>query len=143
MSRIHLDLPEKFKFETELAVRVSDLNYGGHVGNDRILLLMQEARVIFYRGLGFQSEVSLEGSSIGQIVTDAIVVYKSEGFLGDTFLVKIAVDEFTKYGFDMFYLLQNKDTGKEVARGKTGIICFDYATRKVASVPQKLIAALR
>lgn len=142
MPRVHLALPEKFKFETELVVRVSDLNYGGHVGNDRILLLMQEARVIFYRSLGYQNEVNLE-EGVGQIVTDAIVVYKSEGFLGDTFLVKIAIDEFTKYGFDMFYLLQNKDTGKEIARGKTGIICFDYTARKVTSVPQRLVTALR
>lgn len=136
MARIHFDLPEKFIFETELSVRVSDLNYGGHVGNDRILLFMQEARVIFYRNLGFQSEVSLEGE-IGQIVTDVLVVYKSESFLGDVLTIKIAVADFTKYGFDMIYLLQDKVTGRSVASGKTGIVCFDYTKRKVASIPER------
>jgi acyl-CoA thioester hydrolase len=140
--RIHLDLPEKFIFETELTVRVSDINYGGHVGHDTILTLMQEARVVLYRQLGFQDEVSFEGS-VGQVIADVVVVYKSESFLGDVLVVKIAVADFTKYGFDMFYQLQNKGTGKEVARGKTGIVCFDYARKKVAPVPEILSRQLQ
>lgn len=141
MPRLQLDLPDTFLFETELTVRVSDLNYGGHVGNDRILLLMQEARVIFYRSLGFKDEVSLEGS-IGQIVADAIVLYKAEAFLGEILVIKIQVKDLTRFGFDMYYLLSTKVDGKEVARGKTGIICFDYSKRKVASIPEKLSSAL-
>ena len=61
MSRIEIQLPENFIFQTEIAVRVSDLNYGNHVGNDSILTLMQEARTLFYRSMGFESEVKLEG----------------------------------------------------------------------------------
>jgi len=141
MPRPQLDLPESFLFETELTVRVSDLNYGGHVGNDRILLLMQEARVIFYRSLGFKDEISLEGT-IGQIVADATVLYKSEAFLGDTLTVKIQIQNLTRFSFDMIYLLENKVDNREVARGKTGIVCFDYSQRKVAAVPAILRAAL-
>ncbi len=51
MSRLEIQLPEKFHFQTEIAVRVSDLNYGNHVGNDSVLTLMQEARTLFYRSL--------------------------------------------------------------------------------------------
>jgi acyl-CoA thioester hydrolase len=141
MPRPHLDLPESFLFETELTIRVSDLNYGGHVGNDRILLLMQEARVIFYRSLGFKDEISLDGA-IGQIVADATVLYKSESFLGDTLTVKLQVQHITRFSFDMVYLLLNKVDGREVARGKTGIVCFDYSQRKVATIPEQLRQAL-
>lgn len=141
MPRIQLDLPEKFLFETEIPVRVSDINYGGHVGNDSILTLMQEARVVFYRSLGLKDEVSIEGS-VGQIVTDAAVQYKSESFLGDVLLIKIGIADFNKYGFDVYYLLTNKATGKEVARGKTGIVCFDYKKKKVATVPATFLSLL-
>ena len=41
MARLHLDLPEHFIYATDLTVRVNDLNYGGHVGNDNMLVLMQ------------------------------------------------------------------------------------------------------
>jgi len=142
MTRIRIDFPEKFVFAAELPVRVSDLNYGGHVGNDSILTLMQEARTLFYRSLGFESEVKLAGS-VGQIITDAAIVYKSESFLGDVLVIQIAVADISKYGFDLYYKVSNKATGKEVAQGKTGIVCFDYERRKVAAIPDELIKKIR
>lgn len=142
MARIQLDIPDSFIYETVLPVRVSDINYGGHLGNDSVLTLMQEARVIFYRSLGFAGEVSFEGS-VGQIIADVAIQYKSEAFLGDVLRIHIAVADITKYGFDMIYLIENQETGKEVARGKTGIVCFDYARRKVASIPQVLLDRLQ
>lgn len=141
MARIHINLPDIFIFSTELPVRISDLNYGNHVGNDSILTLMQEARALFYRSLGFESEVTIEGS-VGQVVADAAIVYKAESFFGDTLIIEIAVQEFHNYGFDMLYRISNKVTGKEVARGKTGIVCFDYAKRKMAAMPVVLRQAL-
>lgn len=142
MSRIQIDLPDKFLFATEITVRISDINYGGHVGHDTILTLMHEARIHFYRYLGFKDEVNLEGS-VGQIVSDAAVVYKSESFFGDTLVIEVGVADFSKYGFDMLYRITNKSTGKEVAIGKTGIVCFDYAIKKVAKLPETLLLKLR
>ena len=41
--RVRLKIPDSFHFETTLSVRVSDLNYGGHLGNDSFYpLLMKE-----------------------------------------------------------------------------------------------------
>jgi acyl-CoA thioester hydrolase len=142
MARVEIQLPKKFIFTTEIAVRVSDLNYGNHVGNDSVLTLMQEARTLLYRSMGFESEVKLEGS-VGQIVTDAAIVYKAESFLGDLLQFEIAVENFNKYGFDFFYRITNKVSGKEVAHGKTGIVCFDYSKRKIVSIPQKLMIKLK
>jgi acyl-CoA thioester hydrolase len=142
MPRIQLDFPERFLYATEIVIRASDLNYGNHVGHDAILTLMQEARIDFYRSRGFQNELSFDGT-VGQIIADAAIQYKSESFLGDVLLIKIAVADFTKYGFDMLYQIQNKVTGKEVARGKTGIVCFDYARKKVASIPDVLLKHLQ
>lgn len=137
MARIHVELPEEFLFTTDLTVRASDLNYGNHVGHDAILTLMQEARVRFYRSLGFKNELNFEGA-VGQVIADVAVEYRSESFLGDELIVKVGVSDFSKHGFDMFYLLENKLTGKEVARGKTGIVCFDYDLRKIAKIPEVL-----
>jgi acyl-CoA thioester hydrolase len=137
MARIELQLPEAWHFSTELPVRVSDLNYGNHVGNDNVLGLMHEARLQYYRHLGFKDELSFEGS-VGQVISDAAIVYKAEAFYGDTLICQLAAADFNKYGFDMMYLLTNKMSGKEVARGKTGIVCFDYDKRKIATVPTVL-----
>ncbi|WP_245970211.1 acyl-CoA thioesterase [Pseudochryseolinea flava] len=132
---MNISLPEKFIYITEIIVRASDLNYGNHVGHDSILTLMQEARIGFYRSVGFKDELSFEGA-VGQIIADAALQYKSESFLGDVLTVKIFIDDVTKYGFDMLYQVENKTTGKEVARGKTGIVCFNYDLKKVAVIPE-------
>jgi acyl-CoA thioester hydrolase len=137
MPRIQIDLPEKFLYTTELLVRASDLNYGNHVGHDRLLTIMQDARVQFYRSLGFKNELNFEGD-VGQVIADVAVQYKSESFLGDQLTIKIAISDFNKYGFDMLYLIENKVTGKQVAIGKVGIVCFDYSTRKIATIPEAL-----
>lgn len=137
MPRLHLDLPISFIYATELVVRVNDLNYGAHVGNDNMLALMQQARIQFYRDNGFTDEVSFEGK-VGQVIADALVLYKAEAFLGDELTIQLAIADITKYGFDMLYLVRNKNTNKEIARGKTGIVCFDYEKRKVAPIPERL-----
>lgn len=141
MARLQLDLPASFIFSAELMVRTSDLNYGAHVGNDNMLQLMQEARVAFYRSKGFSSELNFEGS-VGHLVADALVIYKAEAFLGDVLTIQLAVTDLNKYGFDMLYQVTNKATGKELARGKTGIVCFDYEKKKVAVVPISLRSIL-
>jgi acyl-CoA thioester hydrolase len=142
MTRIQLNFPADIKFSCELTVRASDLNYGNHVGNDSMLTIMQEARILFYRSLGYANELNFE-SSVGHIVADAAVVYKSEAFLGDTLIIQIGMSDFSKYGFDMFYRITNKVTSKEVALGKTGIVFFDYDKRKVASIPETFLSRIK
>ena len=40
MARIEIEMTEDFVFETELAVRISDLNYTNHVGNDAFVSII-------------------------------------------------------------------------------------------------------
>ena len=134
MARIKIELPDTFHFKTELKIRITDLNYGGHVGNEVILGLMHESRMQYLCHLGYASEVdSIEG--LGLIQADAAIVYKAETFYGDSLLVEIAANDFTRYGFDFVYKFSKSDKKEEVARGKTGLVCFDYSARKVAAIP--------
>jgi acyl-CoA thioester hydrolase len=142
MARVSIELPEKFNFTTEIIIRGSDLNYGNHVGHDRLLTIMQDARIALYRQFGFKNELNFEGS-VGQVIADVCVVYKSESFLGDVLSCQIAALDFNKYGFDLLYLITNNASGKEVARAKIGIVCFDYDKRKIASIPKVLFDKLQ
>ena len=134
MARIKIDMPDHFIFSTELPVRISDINYGGHLSNDRVLSLVHEARVQFLKQYQY-AELDVEGR--GLIMTDSATVYKAEGFHGDLLQVDIAVGDFNKYGCDFFYLLSNKQTAVEIAHVKTGFVFFDYDERKVVSVPER------
>jgi len=133
MARIKLDMPENYIFSTEMPVRISDINYGGHLGNDAVLSMIHEARVRFLNHYHY-TELNVEG--LGIIMTDSAIVYKAEGFHGDEVRIDIALDDFNKYGCDIYYLLTNKKTAEEIAHAKTGIVFFDYDQRKVVTVPE-------
>ena len=132
MPRIKIVLPNKFIFRTEIQIRITDINYGGHLGNDSLLSIIHEARVRFLQYLGY-SESNVEGNGI--IMIDAGVQCKSEGFYGDELLIEIAVNDFTEIGCDFVYRLTNKNSKKEIAVAKTGIVFFNYEKRKTAPVP--------
>lgn len=136
MARIKIDLPPAFTFSTCIDIRISDLNYGGHVGNDTILSLLHEARVRFLKHYGY-SELNLEG--IGIIMGDVAIEYKAEGFYGDQLNIHVCSDEFTRVSFDIFYKIEKEHEGKNivVAIAKTGIVGYDYNLKKVAAIPEK------
>jgi len=137
MARINIKLPGKFAYSTQIKLRISDINYGGHLAHDSILSITHEARVRFLRSFGY-TEGNIEGP--GLILSDAALVYKSEAFYGQTLLVEIAVTDFSKYGCDLIYKLSDKKNLKEIARAKTGIVFFDYKIREICRVPKKFKA---
>ena len=61
MPRIKIELPEIFIFKTEISIRITDINYGGHLGNDSLLSIIHEARVRFLKHLDY-SESDVEGN---------------------------------------------------------------------------------
>ncbi len=139
MSRAKLELPQIFPFRTELTVRITDINYGGHLGNADVLALMHEARVRFLKSFGY-SEINVEG--YGTIMLDSVVVYKAQAFAGDILQIEVAAGDFSRIGCDIFYRITNKETGAEVALAKTGIAVFDYANQKRVSPPVTFVKKL-
>ena len=131
MARTKLELPENFEFSTEIAVRVNDINYGGHLGNDSVLSMVHEARLRFLNSRGF-SEKNAGGA--GMIQTDAVIVFKSEAFHGEIMNIEVTIGEFSSIGCDFFFRITDTATGREVARAKTGAAFFDYDKRKVVKM---------
>ncbi len=134
MARIKIELPNHFHFKTEIPIRVTDINYGGHLGNDSLLSIIQESRVQFLNSIG-STELNFFG--VAMIMSDVAVVYKSEGFYGEILVVEIAVDEISRVGFELLYKVTESKSNREIAIAKTGMVSFDYKNRKVVSVPDE------
>ncbi|MCX6134067.1 MAG: thioesterase family protein [Ignavibacteriales bacterium] len=132
MARVKLDLPESPVFAATVPVRITDLNYGGHVGNDSMLSILHEARVQFLTHFGF-TERNIGGRGI--IMSDAVIIYKSEVFYGTTLTIELGVTDLYAHGTDLTYRVL--DGEKEIARAKTGIVFFDYEKRKIAQMPEE------
>lgn len=137
MERIKIKLPLHFIFSTRIKVRITDLNYGGHVGNDSFLTLIHEAREQFLNHFGY-SELKIENVSL--IMTDAAIEFKQELNYGDELKISVTANNFDKYGFDIFYKLEISSGENTVLAGKakTGMICYDYVNKKLMPVPGKL-----
>ena len=126
-------------FRTTVMVRITDLNYGGHMGNEMLLVYAQQARVDFLQSMGY-GELTLAGKGI--IMTDAAVIYRSEAHAGESLTVELALDDRTAIGFDLYYTFRVEESSRLVGRVKTGIVCFDYDTKKVSPLPAEVVEKL-
>ena len=133
MPRIKLELPDKKLYSTSLTVRISDVNYGGHVGNQVFLAYAHDVRLSFLKSID-QSELDFFGASL--IMSDSAIVYRKELFHGDTLEVELYSGGLESMGFDLYYLFKKEQT--EVARVKTGLVFFDYQKRKITTPPKEV-----
>lgn len=135
MARIEIELPEQFVYRTEIPLLGIHMNIGGHLENALLLTLLSEARQRCWEEMGYDV-FDIEGVRL--IVVDAAVQYISEATRGETMVLNLAFRDFHKYGFDIVWQVSDKDSGREVARGKTGMLSFDAALNKVVLLPEKL-----
>jgi YbgC/YbaW family acyl-CoA thioester hydrolase len=142
MERIKVALPETFSFSTIVKIRITDLNYGGHVGNDSFLSLVHEARQQFLNSFGY-AELNVEG--VGLIMIDAVIEYKTQLDYGDEVRISVTITGLNRSGFDLHYLLEvNKEDVWTVAgKVKTGMLCYDYSAKKIVAVPQQALFKLQ
>lgn len=136
MERVKINLPGHFNFSTNIKIRITDLNYGGHVGNDSFLSLIHEARQQFLNHFGY-SELQFENTSL--IMTDAALEFKKELNYGDEVKISVAISGFDKFGFDIFYQLEIINGERLILAGKakTGMHCYDYQNKKLMPVPEE------
>jgi 4-hydroxybenzoyl-CoA thioesterase len=115
-------------------VRVGDINYGGHLGNDKALLLFHDARIKFLQKLGHEEKDIGEGRGI--IMTEAHVYFKKEAFLHDKLYANVEVGNLEKYSFELIYAIYREGDDQLILEGSTRQLAFDYEHRKVASLPE-------
>jgi acyl-CoA thioesterase FadM len=141
MSRTKLELPADFTFSTNIPVRISDINYGGHVGNDSILALIHEARVRFLDQFGFKE---LQVGNGGLIMRDVVIEFKRELFYGDTVKASVKAGDFSTSSFNLFYKLEKESANRPVliTAARTGMVCYDYQSKKITLLTDEVKSKL-
>jgi len=134
MERIKISLAGTYAFSANITIRITDLNYGGHVGNDVFLSLIHEARLQFLQHVGY-SELNFAGT--GLIMADAAIEFKRELVYGNELKISVAAKGFDKLGFDIIYLMEVKEGENWLTAGKakTGMLCYDYKSKKKVPIP--------
>ena len=142
MARVKIELPEKFSFETRIPIRITDLNYGNHVGNDTILSILHEAREQYFEKFGLEE---LNFAGVGLIMSDVALEFKTEVFYGEKIIASVTTGEFSKVAFELFYKLEKENaeqTRNLVAVAKTGMVCYDYSKKRIVPIPPEALAKL-
>ena len=137
---LNFKIPEvkKVTFHTILEVRISDINYGNHLGHDSLISLLHEARIRFLKSMGF-TELNIDG--IGILITNLAVNYINEAFYADKIIIKIETGEITRTSIQLIYQIVNIDTQKEIARASTAMTFYDYKKSKVSKIPQNFLSS--
>ncbi|MBK8976210.1 MAG: thioesterase family protein [Planctomycetes bacterium] len=138
MARLVLEIPDVLPFATTIDVRVTDLNYGNHLGNDAVLSLIHEARVRYLASLG-ATELQWSGCSI--VVADCAIVYRAECFLGDRLRFEVGPGDVSRVACDLLYRAVREQDGRLCIEAKTGIVFLDPSTRRPVRVPADVARA--
>lgn len=138
MARVKLKMPGKILSTITVPVRITDLNYGNHVGNDSFVSILHEARVQWLHQHEF-TELAAGGVSL--IMADLQMEYKKESHYADVLSISIAAGEISSSGFELYYLAKNQND-ELVLIAKTGMVCYDYAAKKVVRITDKLKSIL-
>ena len=127
-------------FRVRYTVRIGDISYGGHLGNDKYLLLFHDARLAYLAGLG-ASEKDIGGGT-GLIMSEAHVRFQAEVFLGDELEVSVLPRDVQASRFTLDYQVTRVGDGTAAAEGYTTLVAFDYGKRRVTRLPEAFQAAL-
>ena len=130
-------------------VRVGDIYYGYHMGNDKAMLVFHDARLKFLESLGF-SEKNIGGPGI--IMRDAHVNFRKEVYLHDELTVDVGIENVSNSAFEMVYTVrrikksqqsavsgQQSDDGEVVFTGNTGLVAFDYERKRPVRLPEEFL----
>lgn len=167
MARVEINFPDVTHFSTYLDVRIGDINQGNHLGHDRMITMIHEARIQFFQALGYE-ELDIDG--VGTLVADLAISYQNEAFYGDGLRFDISVQDISRKSCQFVYRVvrpleksaegfkgAEKSKGEAgsgdisgnhvksdelIALAKTGVVFFDYALRKSVAVPVGFIAQL-
>ncbi len=134
-----------FNISTEINVRFSDTDAMGHVNNARFFSYMEQGRVAYIQKL--MPEVSLNDSTkaFPFILADIQCAFLSPAFCGETLIVSLGVTHIGTKSFAFEYLIQDKASGRDVAKGKSVQVMYDYNADATFVMPQELkdqVAAL-
>lgn len=141
MARLKIDIPENYFAAFTIPVRINDINYGNHVGNDSFVAILQEARVQWLRQHNF-TELDIDG--VGLIICDLQIEFKKESFYGDNITVQLSAGEISGVGFELCYQLFTFRDGERIllANAKTSMVFYNYTNKKVTALPEKFKAIL-
>jgi acyl-CoA thioester hydrolase len=138
MNKLNIEDFENEKHSYQTFVRVGDLNYGNHLAHDKLITIIHDARVCFFKEYQL-SEINLE-NTYTIVISSLTIDYLAQGFLGDIITVRIFINDIKKASFKMNYKVSNQNS--IIALCSTTLVCYNNLTRRSDKIPTALLSVL-
>jgi len=126
-------------FFAPYTVTIADINYGKHLGNDRPLVIFQDARIRFFKSLGLSEGDIGNGRSI--VVVESGCRYMRQVFLHEELQVAVTIGELQGKRCRIEYSVKRLGDDQIVLSGFTLLLAYDPLARKAATLPEQFVAA--
>ena len=123
-----------YRYYHPIEVRYGDLDPQGHLNNARYMTYFEQARVGYIQHLGLWDGRSF--LDLGVILANAQVTYLSAVRMDQQVRVGVRVTRLGGKSFAMEYSLEETPTQKELARGSTVLVTYDYHNAQPVPIPE-------
>lgn len=123
----------------DIPIRVTDLNYGNHLGYDKLAGILHQSRLQYLLSLNLQ-EANIDGFSM--IMKKLEINYQGEGFLADTLHIKINF-LLERAKCKAQYIITKNSNNYKVANAIETLVFMNYKTKKISRIPEIFIKSLR
>jgi acyl-CoA thioester hydrolase len=130
-----------FKFYHPIEVRYGDLDPQGHVNNSRYLTYFEQARVSYFRHLGYL-HVGTSWMDYGFILAEARLTFLKPVQFGTDLRAGVRVIRLGNKSLTMENCLEDGQSGEAMCNGSAVLVAYDYRTTQTIPLPQHLRAAI-
>ncbi len=135
MPRVTLAEKPSYEHSHSMLIRATDINYGGHLGNETLLGLVHEARAHFLKAVNF---ITIIG---GKQTVGLVANYKAEGFAHEEVTVESQIDELGQKSFRLFHRIQRGE--QVIALVEMGMVAYSYSKRTPVHLPTEFLNGLQ
>lgn len=140
MERVKLDFPtDSVIHHHSINVRVTDMNYGRHLGHDALVSLLHESRSQALMALGFP-EWDIAGYP--SVVADLAVQYQSEAVCPDRLVVETAIPDPVGKILCVYHRVLGDEGARLIATARLNLRVMDFAEGRSVAVPAEFVRAL-
>ncbi|WP_404416689.1 thioesterase family protein [Vreelandella aquamarina] len=140
MERVKLDFPtDAVIHHHSVSVRVTDMNYGRHLGHDALVSLLHEARSQALMAVGYP-EWDLAGYH--SVVADLAVQYQSEARCPDILVVETAIPDPAGKALSVYHRVLADEGARLVATARLNLLVMDSTAGTPVAVPAEVVQAL-
>lgn len=120
--------------ELAVKVRFSETDALGHISNISYFIYLEEARIEFFKALGF--DMDIDNWKI--ILVSAKCDFIKQGFFNQKLKVISAVSRIGNSSFMITHRIVDAETGQLIAKGDAGAVYFNFETQKSEKLPDDI-----